>query len=76
MEATRFIRRVLDTVVAALTLFLAAPLLLLIAAMIRLDSGGPAIFRQRRIGLDEAEFTVNKFRTMYSEQIPPRIANT
>jgi lipopolysaccharide/colanic/teichoic acid biosynthesis glycosyltransferase len=68
--AARLTRRALDTAVAALTLLLATPLLLLAAAMIRLDSRGPAIFRQRRIGLNEAEFTVNKFRTMTSGADP------
>jgi lipopolysaccharide/colanic/teichoic acid biosynthesis glycosyltransferase len=64
--AARLTRRALDTVVAALTLLLATPLLLFAIAMIRLDSRGPAIFRQRRVGLNETEFMVNKFRTMTS----------
>ena len=67
---TRFLRRALDTIVAALMLLLTAPLLLLLGAMIRLDSDGPAIFRQRRIGLNEVEFTVYKFRTMHAGADP------
>lgn len=42
-----------------------APLLVAIAIAIRLDSRGPVLFRQRRIGRDGNPFTVNKFRTMH-----------
>jgi lipopolysaccharide/colanic/teichoic acid biosynthesis glycosyltransferase len=68
--AVRAVRRALDVVVAALMLALSAPVLLAIAMLIRLDSRGPAIFRQRRIGLNSRPFTVNKFRTMYSGADP------
>lgn len=68
--AVRAIRRALDIVVAALVLALSAPILLAIVMLIRLDSRGPAIFRQRRIGLNSRPFTVNKFRTMYSGADP------
>jgi lipopolysaccharide/colanic/teichoic acid biosynthesis glycosyltransferase len=44
-----------------------APLLVLIALAIRIDTGGPAIFRQRRVGRGRREFTVLKFRTMYKD---------
>ncbi len=56
--------RVLDVAVAAVALVVLAPLLALIAVAIRLDSGGPVIFRQERLGRGLAPFTVNKFRTM------------
>ncbi len=55
---------VFDQVFAALAILLLLPLLLVIAAAIRLDSRGPALFRQRRHGLGHREFTVFKFRTM------------
>jgi exopolysaccharide biosynthesis polyprenyl glycosylphosphotransferase len=48
--------------VALLVLF--APLLLLIAAAVKLTSVGPVLFRQTRIGIDGAEFTMYKFRSM------------
>jgi lipopolysaccharide/colanic/teichoic acid biosynthesis glycosyltransferase len=57
--------RVLDVVVAGVLLVLLIPLFALMALVIRLDSRGPAIFRQRRIGRDQQPFTVWKFRTMY-----------
>ena len=56
--------RLLDLLGAIVLLVLLSPLLLLVAAIVRLDSPGPAIFRQRRLGKDLAPFTVAKFRTM------------
>jgi putative colanic acid biosynthesis UDP-glucose lipid carrier transferase len=57
-------KRVEDVVIASLVLLLMAVPMLGIAAAIRLTSGGPAIFRQRRYGLDGREFRMWKFRTM------------
>jgi lipopolysaccharide/colanic/teichoic acid biosynthesis glycosyltransferase len=59
-------RRGLDLVLTLSFLFVIAPLMLLIAALVRLDSAGPAIYRQRRVGLGGREFEVNKFRSMRS----------
>jgi lipopolysaccharide/colanic/teichoic acid biosynthesis glycosyltransferase len=53
-----------DAVLAALGLLLAAPLLILAAVAIKLDSRGPVLYRQRRSGLDGREFSVLKLRTM------------
>jgi lipopolysaccharide/colanic/teichoic acid biosynthesis glycosyltransferase len=60
------LRRTLDTTIALLVLLVLAPLLLVIAVAIRLDSPGSPIFRQTRLGRGERPFTVNKFRTMRS----------
>ena len=57
--------RALDIVGAALLLVLLAPLLAAIAIAVRLDSPGPAVFRQQRIGRGRRPFTVNKFRSMH-----------
>lgn len=63
-SADRVMKRMFDAGVSAVALVvLAVPLLLLMAA-IRVDSPGPAIFRQRRRGFNQQEFTVYKFRTM------------
>lgn len=59
-----FVRRVVDVVAAFVLLVLLSPLLLVIAIVIRLDSPGPSLFRQRRIGRGTREFTILKFRTM------------
>jgi lipopolysaccharide/colanic/teichoic acid biosynthesis glycosyltransferase len=56
--------RTLDLVVALVALVLLTPLLLVIALWIRLDSRGPALFRQERRGRDMEPFVVNKFRSM------------
>ena len=56
--------RSFDVAAAAFGLVLAAPLMLVIAVAIRVDSRGPAIYRQRRVGLGGAEFDLLKFRTM------------
>ena len=56
--------RILDLVVAGIALAVLSPVLLLIAILIRLESPGPAVFRQQRVGRSRRPFTVNKFRTM------------
>lgn len=63
--ATAIACRALDIAVALLALVLLSPLLLVIAVVIRLDSRGPALFRQERRGHDMRSFVVNKFRTMH-----------
>ena len=56
--------RVLDIMLAGIGLVLAAPLLLIAAVAIKLDSRGPVIYRQRRVGKDGQQFEVYKLRTM------------
>jgi exopolysaccharide biosynthesis polyprenyl glycosylphosphotransferase len=63
-RSSRLLKRALDYAVALTMLILLAPLMLLIAICIRLDSKGPALFRQERLGYDMESFTVLKFRTM------------
>jgi lipopolysaccharide/colanic/teichoic acid biosynthesis glycosyltransferase len=58
------IRRALDVTVSSLALTLSAPLLALAMLAIRLESPGPTIYRQRRVGLDGKTFDVLKLRTM------------
>ncbi|HEX5392814.1 MAG TPA: undecaprenyl-phosphate glucose phosphotransferase [Rhodocyclaceae bacterium] len=59
-----FIKRASDLVLASLILLLIAPIMIAIAIAIRLGSPGPALFKQRRYGLDGKEIMVYKFRTM------------
>ncbi len=63
-ESVRTMKRAIDVVGAALALTLGAPFLGLIAAAIRLDSPGPIIFRQTRVGLNGRRFEMWKFRSM------------
>ncbi len=59
-----FNKRMLDIVLSLLILTLIAPVLLVIALLVKLTSPGPVIFRQRRYGLDGEEIMVYKFRSM------------
>lgn len=56
-----------DRILSLLIIVLISPLLALIAIAVRLDSPGPAIFRQQRYGFNNNVFTVFKFRTMRSD---------
>jgi Undecaprenyl-phosphate glucose phosphotransferase len=58
------LKRTLDVVVAAIVMTLFSPIMLLIAALIRLESPGPVFFVQERVGLDGRPFPCIKFRGM------------
>ncbi|MYL24815.1 exopolysaccharide biosynthesis polyprenyl glycosylphosphotransferase [Halomonas alkaliantarctica] len=62
-----FAKRLIDTVAALLLLPLLTPLMLVIALLIRLDSPGPALFVQTRVGYRARAFRMVKFRTMYAK---------
>ncbi len=62
-----FAKRAVDVVVAAVGLAVAAPLMLLIAIAIKLDSPGPVFFSQLRRGAQDRVFRMFKFRTMYAD---------
>jgi exopolysaccharide biosynthesis polyprenyl glycosylphosphotransferase len=62
-----FLKNLLDFCGGLILLALSAPLLLLIAALIRLTSPGPAIFVQERVGLNKRRFRMFKFRTMVAD---------
>jgi lipopolysaccharide/colanic/teichoic acid biosynthesis glycosyltransferase len=59
-----FARRCLDLVAASALIVFLLPVMIAVAVAVRLDSRGPAMFRQRRVGYREREFTVFKFRSM------------
>ena len=63
-ESSKNVKRMLDVVVSLMLLVILSPILLLIAAMVRKDSQGPAIYRQERIGKKKMPFVIYKFRTM------------
>jgi putative colanic acid biosysnthesis UDP-glucose lipid carrier transferase len=58
------VKRASDFILASVILVLISPLMLAIAAGVKLDSPGPVLFRQRRYGLDGREIAVYKFRSM------------
>lgn len=60
----RNVKRVGDFLLATISLLLVSPLMLLIYIMVRCEDGGPAIFRQERIGRFGRPFNIYKFRSM------------
>lgn len=60
----RFIKRGLDIFLSTLGIIILAPFLLLICIFIMIDSKGPIIFTQKRVGKDSTHFNIYKFRTM------------
>ncbi len=58
------LQRIYSFVIALIGLTIAAPIMLLVAILVKLTSPGPALYRQRRVGFHGAEFTVLKFRSM------------
>ena len=62
--ARRLIKSAFDRALACVAMLLVAPLFILVAVIIRLGDGGPALFRQTRVGKNGRPFTVYKFRTM------------
>jgi len=57
-------KRMFDLLVAGVALLLLSPLLLLLGLLVRLDSPGPVLFRQQRVGRHGVPFRIHKFRTM------------
>jgi len=62
-----FLKRSFDVVVAGTALLLTLPLLAIVALMIKLDSRGPVLFRQVRVGKDGEPFEILKFRSMVQD---------
>jgi exopolysaccharide biosynthesis polyprenyl glycosylphosphotransferase len=60
----RLVKRILDIGVTSVAMVVAAPVMLVVAVAIKLTSPGPVLFKQRRVGAQEREFTILKFRTM------------
>jgi exopolysaccharide biosynthesis polyprenyl glycosylphosphotransferase len=63
-RSSRLLKRSLDLVVASALLVFLAPVFLVVALIIKVDSRGPIFFRQARMGSDEKVFGIYKFRTM------------
>lgn len=61
----RFIKRIFDLITASLGFIITLPLMIVIAIVIKLDSPGPVIFKQQRVGENGRLFKMYKFRTMY-----------
>ena len=64
------VRRSADLLFSLTLILLFAPVLIAVAIAVRVDSHGPALFRQRRVGYGEREFTLYKFRSMRVDADP------
>jgi lipopolysaccharide/colanic/teichoic acid biosynthesis glycosyltransferase len=69
------VKRAFDLIVASLALVALSPLMALVALLVRLDSPGPVLFRQPRIGKEGRPFTMLKFRTMRVDPERPHDAS-
>jgi exopolysaccharide biosynthesis polyprenyl glycosylphosphotransferase len=63
----KFTKRTLDVVASLLILLILAPVMLIVAILVKLTSKGPIIFAQNRVGLHGKEFMIYKFRTMVQD---------
>jgi Undecaprenyl-phosphate glucose phosphotransferase len=70
-EVAIVLKRIEDIVIAAVCLLVGLPVMILIALAIKLDSRGPVLFRQMRLGANNLPFDLLKFRSMYAEQTDP-----
>jgi len=62
-----YIKRLCDIILSILGLIILSPLLLIVAMAIKIESPGPILFYQDRIGLNKKKFKIYKFRTMYTD---------
>jgi exopolysaccharide biosynthesis polyprenyl glycosylphosphotransferase len=69
--AKRFEKRAFDAVFAGFVLLVTLPLLLAVAAGVKLSSAGPVFYRSERIGLDGKPFQMFKFRSMVADGVAP-----
>ena len=63
----RYVKRALDILLSLIGIVVLSPVLLAVAAWIKLDSPGPVLFRQKRVGKDHVLFEIFKFRTMRTD---------
>jgi polysaccharide biosynthesis protein PslA len=68
---SRILKRGFDVAVASAALVVLAPLLVVVAVLIKLEDGGPVLFVQRRLGRGNQFFDMFKFRSMREEKLDP-----
>ena len=62
--SNRIIKRIFDIIIASTALVVLSPLFILFTILIKISSAGPVLFRQRRVGANNLEFEIYKFRSM------------
>lgn len=60
----KFIKRIIDFILSLIGLIVLSPVFLILILAIRIDSKGPILFKQKRVGLNKSHFMIFKFRTM------------
>ena len=72
----KFSKRLLDIICSLLGLIILSPVLLIVAILIKLESKGPVVFSQKRVGLNGEEFKMYKFRSMVqnAEELKEKLA--
>ena len=60
----KYIKRILDIILSFIGLIILLPFMIIFSIIIKLESKGPVLFKQKRVGKDKKEFTIYKFRTM------------
>lgn len=60
----RYLKRAIDVLLSGLGLVILSPVFLILIVAIKLDSKGPVLFRQKRVGIRKSHFNILKFRTM------------
>lgn len=68
-------KRIFDAIVALLVLLICLPLMLIVALLIKLESGGPVMFRQQRVGREGRLFSIYKFRSMVVDNSGPHFTS-
>lgn len=63
----RGVKRIIDIVLSFIGLIVLSPVILILSVLIKLDSKGPVLFKQKRVGKDKKYFEILKFRTMYAD---------
>ncbi|NLW41469.1 MAG: sugar transferase [Tissierellia bacterium] len=64
---SKYIKRVIDFTLSLIAILILCPVLLFLAVLIKLDSKGPILFKQKRVGKDKNYFYILKFRTMRTD---------
>ena len=60
----RFIKRMIDIILSLAGIIILSPVFIILIAAIKIDSKGPILFKQKRVGINKSHFTILKFRTM------------
>lgn len=61
------LKRIIDLILSLMGLVILSPVFIIICILIKIDSKGPVLFKQKRVGINKSYFNIYKFRTMYTD---------